>query len=59
MLISPKPTSRPRSCEFGLGLTSGLPVVQEWPQIGVNKPTSRTDPLKNRRSFQLGDFTSE
>jgi hypothetical protein len=26
-----KPTSRPRSCEFGLDLSSGLPVIQtQW-----------------------------
>ena len=32
MLISAKPTSRPRSCEFGLDLTSGLPVNREQSQ---------------------------
>jgi ABC-type dipeptide/oligopeptide/nickel transport system ATPase subunit len=27
---SPKPTSRPRGCKFGLDLASGLPVIQEF-----------------------------
>jgi hypothetical protein len=30
MEMSSKMTSRPRSCEFGLDLTSGLPVIQEF-----------------------------
>jgi hypothetical protein len=30
-MMSSKPTSRPRSCEFGLDLTSGLPVTRPEP----------------------------
>jgi len=36
--ISSKPTSRPRSSEFGLDLTSGLPVIQTQ----IAKGTSET-----------------
>jgi hypothetical protein len=28
--MSSKPTSRSRGCKFGLDLTSGLPVIQEF-----------------------------
>jgi len=38
VVVSSKPTSRPRSCEFGLDLTSGLPVIQTQ----IAKGTSET-----------------
>jgi hypothetical protein len=29
-IAAEKPISRPRGCKFGLDLTSGLPVIQEF-----------------------------
>ncbi len=37
-MVAPKPTSRPRCCEFGLDLTSGLPAIQTQ----IAKGTSET-----------------
>jgi len=42
-VISHKPTSRPRSCEFGLDSTSGLSVTRSFSSIlGIFSPWTET-----------------
>ena len=54
--ISSKPTSRPRSCEFGLDLTSGLPVTRAQSRQGQGMPhlnaTSSSDRGARTRNYR-------